>query len=811
MSDNTVTLTGEVARVKFENDSGTWYVLEIQPDNLFDSPFVCTGSAIGLSEGDTLEMTGIWVKKPQWGLQFEMQSYKKILPKSLSGVKTMMVSMLPYVTYTIASELEKKLKTPEAIYEWLGDIENEGDWPKIKGLGDAKLLKIRDKWAVNKNIADLLEYLGGYGITVSAVTRIYKEWGGGSLDRVKRNPYELTDIHGFGWKRVDSLAQEMGVPVDSPLRVEAGIDEAMKLMASDGHVYSDRTNLIRGASDLLGQSVSRDLIDSVITTACQPVGDRTPKLVDEGGRIYRYRVWFSEVETAEKLKTIMVSDSCVPFVDDWDSLRAEFQSMESERLGIDFILTDEQFHAVKSIFESKVLIITGGAGVGKSTIVKMAVWVARKFHIYVDLAAPTGKAAKRLTEVTGDTAKTIHRLLEAKGVNEFGRNAGNTLESDIIVVDEASMIDIGLAYRLTCAIPNKSHLIFIGDPHQLPSVGAGNVLADIIKSGTVGVCALTEIFRQAAENLIVKNSHKIRQGDTSIEFRTPVFNEHGTLANEQADMFYYDLASSGHDPLVVNNFVAMAMAMGYDMDDIVVLSPMRKKGSLASDALNSQLQEKFNPQKYVGGKPTIPEKVIGRDNYRRVFRVGDKVMQISNNYDVNRFNGMSGKIIDHDFVPVSQAGDAWADSDWDNDSFDKDKKYWWVAMDDDTVHYVADDELAAEFVLAYGMSIHKSQGSEYKVVVLVLTKAHYIMLNRRLAYTGVTRASRMLIVVGDWGGISMAIRQDNPTNRRTSLSDRLSSNRATDSTDSYQPEMETKAEPYSMAIADEVGEDEIPF
>ena len=785
-----VTLVGEVDYIKFESADKTFYIFSLLEEKTYKQ-IACKGNLLNLKAGSSVTLHGDWLHDPKWGKQFVVVDYQEILPSSIEGVVAMLSSgILPFIRHSTAQAIATKLDDePEKVYQWLEDVNNEQDWPKIRGLSTKRLKRIRRVWGESQGVAQLLEFLSQYGVTANNAVRIWKEWGGKSLETIKSNPYDLTDIWGFGWAKVDTIALKMGIEADSPMRIMAGIDEVLKMMSSEGHVYSELDGLLSETSKLVknqDKPISDEAILAQVYAGCEAESEnKNPKFVNEDDCIYRFNSYRNEVRIAEFIKNkLSITSTRVTReseIINWDSAKETFESMKSKELGIDFELTDEQFGAVQAIFENNILVITGGAGVGKSTIVEMATWLSHKHRLSYDLAAPTGKAAKRLSEVTKSTASTVHRMLEARGLGEFARNKNNPIHTDIIIVDEFSMVDQTLMAHLTNAVKERTHFILIGDPHQLPSVGAGNILHDTINSGTVPTFHLTKIFRQASENWIVLNSQKIREGNYSdvvseiptpqpLHFRNPVLGPNHEMLNKSPDCFFTE-TENGNGPEKIIQFINYAhKVMGFNFDDICVLSPMRRRGNLGSDQLNVRIQEVFNPQEFEYGQPTKPEKKYGKKGEEKYFRLGDRVMQISNNYQAGRFNGMSGKIVDY--------GKPEVEIDWlsDDDSdleIDENKDYWHVEMDDGKVHYVNETELITEFVLSYSMSIHKSQGSEYPCVILVMTKSHWIMLNRQIFYTGLTRAKQTLFLVGDKQGIQTAIKNDNPINRRTKLAQRL--------------------------------------
>jgi exodeoxyribonuclease V alpha subunit len=592
----------------------------------------------------------------------------------------------------------------------------------VEGIGEKRLDMIRRAWEEQKEIREVMIFLQAHGVSANYAAKIFKEYGRDSLEILRTNPYRLaTDIFGIGFITADKIAEKLGFSKDSPVRVEAGILYVLNRLADEGHVYYPMDSLVEKCLETL-EVAQQDIARAMETI--QAEGRIVIEDLSGGVRaVYLAPFHRAEVLLAARLKMLMQAPSAARRVDAQKAL-----AWVQQRLSI--TLAKLQARAIACALESKVMVITGGPGTGKTTIVNAIIKIASRMGTSVLLAAPTGRAAKRMSEATGREAKTIHRLLEfSPQRGGFQKNEKRPLDCGLLVVDEASMIDTILMHHLVKAVPLTARLILVGDMNQLPSVGAGNVLRDIIDSGAVPVVTLTEIFRQARESLIVVNAHRIRQGIIPPLGPSPAEADFHFLHREDPEA-----AVKTIEGLVKER---IPRSFGLDpMDDIQVLSPMHR-GTAGAENLNTLLQAALNPG----------QTAIVRGN--REFRIGDKVMQIRNNYDKEVFNGDIGRIR----------------------AVDPDTREVTVAFEGRPVPYEPHE--LDELVLAYAVSVHKSQGSEYPAVVIPVLTQHYMLLQRNLIYTAVTRGKRLVVLVGTARAMAIAVKNDRPVNRCSALKERL--------------------------------------
>ena len=626
---------------------------------------------------------------------------------------------------------------------------------KVNGIAKKKLAMITESWERQRTVIKLVRELGDCGVSAALALKAYKEWSGAALDIIKENPYKLTRLHGVGFTTADKIALGMGIAPDDIKRVEAGILHVFEQQASAGHVYLPADVLFGHVNDLF-----RDLLryhpDAEITveqieSAIKQLENEETLVLDsfelpDGtviDAIYTRYSYSAEVGLSEHVLEIngyQMSKMILTFNNaDWAT---KFKEIES---GLGFTLAPTQKEAITTALTSKITVLTGGGGTGKTTITKAVTDELRRLQARVALCSPTGKAATRLEEATGMDASTVHRLLGATGSNSFSYDATNQLDIDYLIVDEASMLDVFLAHALFAATPKTAHILLVGDVNQLPSVGAGAVLSDFIKSGVVPVVRLDTIFRQGKGSLIVTNADRINRGVVDLETHNGVTGK-GDNAGD-----YYHIESPG-GMVTQKTIIDLVTShipnrMGFKPNDIQILAPM-KRGDIGVIALNKALQEKMNPARH--GK-------VEHTTKTGVFRVGDKIIQTRNNYDQEVFNGETGIItmFDEDYS--------------DKGAF---KITFGTGKRAHTVYYES-FELSSEIMLAYALTIHKSQGSEYPCVVLVMSTDHYIMLARNLAYTGLTRAKQTAIVVGQRKAVAVAIKNDKPVRRYTGLQNRL--------------------------------------
>ena len=699
-----------VQRVTYQNPENGYSVFQADVDGIGWQNVVGTFPDIG--EGTTIVANGDWRNDKRYGRQFVVASWREELPSSVLGIENYIGSGLiagigksmakQIVSHFGQQTLEVLDKNPQRLLE-------------VSGIGRKRLKKIQDSWVKQKGVKDVMVFLQGHGISAAYAAKIYKEYGKDSIQKVKENPYCLADdIFGIGFKKADDIASRMGYEKNDMRRCKAGIIYTLNQLAIDGHCYMERCKLIKEAMELLAA-------DERPITEAMSVMELEQGIILDGEDVFLPMYYYSEVGVAKKLGKLMDGK-----IDDADKVDIEKAVSEKSKITYDEV----QIAAIRQAVKSKVMVLTGGPGCGKTFTTNGIIRVFESLKKTVICAAPTGRAAKRMSEATGKDAKTIHRLLEYKPQEGFSRNEDHPLSGDVLIVDESSMIDIMLMNSLMKAVPQKMRLILVGDIDQLPSVGAGNVLRDIIDSGVVPVVRLTRIFRQAQASRIVTNAHKINQGTFP-----DVSN------GKESDFFFIQQDDPDAVAAEIVNLAKnrIPKAYNYGIGDIQVLAPMRR-GVVGTISLNIALQEAINP---VG-------ECISYGSFK--YRLGDKVMQIKNNYDKDVFNGDIGVV----------------------ECVNNDENTMTVLFDGKAVEYEKGD--FGELTLAYATTIHKSQGSEYPVVVMPLMMSHYVMLQRNLVYTGVTRAKKLCIIIGESKALSQSIRNMVVLKRNTKLKERLNEN-----------------------------------
>ena len=658
--------------------------------------------------GAVLDCDGEWKDDKKYGRQFVADSWIEVLPDTTEGIEK-------YLGSGIIRGIGKGMANRIVKHFGLATLHILDDFPdrlcEVQGIGKDKLEKIKTSWEKQKGVRDVMVFLHSHGVSAAYAVKIYKQYGKKSIEKVKENPYCLADdVFGIGFKMADRIASTLGYGMNDIRRCKAGVVYTLKELSNDGHCFAEREQLVSSATTLLsvGRSFISDAIDALV---------EEEKLVLEQGELFLPMYYYSEVGVANKLRR-MLKDG------DKDILKG-FDISKIETGGIQY--DSVQVEAINEAMRSKVMVLTGGPGTGKTTTTLGIIAALETFKKKVLCAAPTGRAAKRMSEATGKNAMTIHRMLGFTPSGGFEHDEDNPLDGDVLIVDEASMIDILLMNSLIKAVPQTMRLIFVGDIDQLPSVGAGNVLRDIIDSGMIPVVRLTRIFRQAMTSRIITNAHKINKG-----LYPDVSN------GKDADFFFIKDTDAEHTAAEIVNLVKnrLPKAYGYEPKDIQVLVPM-KNGAAGTKNLNIILQEAINP---VG-------ECITSGAFK--YRVGDKVMQIRNDYKKNVFNGDIG------FVK----------------EIDTEEHVMTVTFGDEDVEYEKGD--MGELTLSYACTIHKSQGSEYPVVVMPLLMSHYIMLQRNLVYTGVTRAKKLCVIIGDGRAMYQAINNQVVLKRNTRLKERL--------------------------------------
>ena len=726
---STMKLRGVVERITYQNPENGYTVLKCAVKNYNDLVTVI-GNLLDVNVGSVLLIDGNWKVDSKYGRQFVAESWEETLPATVFGIEKYLGSgLIKGVGPKFAKRIVGLFGT-----DTMDVIECDiSRLKEVEGIGEKRIRQIHESWERQKEIKNVMLFLQDHGVSTSFAAKIYRQYGNDSIAKVKENPFRLADdIWGIGFKTADSIAEKLGIGKEAFVRLRSGIMYTLSSLADEGHVYSYKGQLIKRATELLEAEES-----SIVMTLDQMLADKDvisePVSEEKGDAIYLPPFYYAEVGVAAKIRKLLQNPAQDRL---WTSLMEARKRTGNRALSIDVkkieakigMEYDEiQADAIRQAAVSKIMILTGGPGTGKTTTTKGIISAYQSFGLKILLAAPTGRAAKLMTETTGLEAKTIHRLLECKPPEGYQKNEENPLEGDVLIVDECSMIDLVLMNSLLKAIPAGMRVVLVGDIDQLPSVGAGNVLRDLIDSGMVPVIRLTRIFRQAQTSRIIMNAHRINEGQMP------------DLSNGKETDFFFTTKEDPEEAVrEIVSLVQHKLSRYYrtPSSQIQVLTPMQK-GVVGATNLNLALQEALNPQ---------------GDGLRRsgfIFRRDDKVMQIRNNYDKEVFNGDIGII----------------------ESVDLQNRTLKVNFDQHVVEYESSE--LDELVHAYATTIHKAQGSEYPIVVMPVLMNHYVMLQRNLIYTGITRAKKILVMVGTRKALACAVRNVTVHRRNTLLKERL--------------------------------------
>jgi len=658
----------------------------------------------GVNVGETVKLYGEWTNHSQYGRQFKIDKFETVYPGTITGIQKYLGSgLIKGIGPKMSERIVDKFKG-KTLYVIENDVDRVAE---VNGIGDKRVKMIKEGWEEQKEVKNIMIFLQSHNISTTFATKIYKTYEQDAIKVVKENPYQLTyDIWGIGFKTADKIAASLGITGDDYRRVRAGIIYALNESSNNGHVYLPFNKLLKECKRLIDVKISRD--NSVFQDLIE-----NEDIIKKDDRIYLPSLYYAEQGVEKRIKQHLSSPPEI-----------KKDKIRKLRLNADFY-SEEQLEAIRKSIKEKIVIITGGPGTGKTTALKGIIDVHQQLESNIRLCAPTGRAAKRMNEVIGLDAKTIHRLLEYKPrSHSFKYNENKPLKADLLVIDEVSMIDIVLMNSVLKALHEDTILILVGDVDQLPSVGPGNVLRSLIDSDQIPVVSLTKIFRQAEKSKIVTNAHRINKG---------YFPDIGNRSN--SDFFFLEEEDPEKVQKLICDLVKKRLPDKYKLDpikDIQVLTPMYR-GETGASQLNDLLQEELNP---------------GQEHLNRGgnhYKVGDKVMQLRNNYDKEIFNG------DHGFIHRINKVDQFVE----------------IEFDDRIVEFEYPD--LSELTLAYAISIHKSQGSEYPCVVMPLTTQHYIMLQRNLLYTGITRAKELLVIVGTKKALAIATKNNKVSRRYTSL------------------------------------------
>ncbi len=716
-----VELKGQIERITYYNEENGYTVARLKAEGRTGLVTI-VGTLLGLNPGEVLKLKGEWQSHPKYGEQFKIVSHESVMPATALGIERYLRSgMIKGIGPVMAKRLVTKFGT-----ETLNVIERDIErLTEVEGIAEKRIEMIKNAWSTQKEIRDVMVFLQGHGVSPAYAVKIFKQYGGEAISKVRENPYRLAEeVFGIGFITADRIAEQLGIAKDSLIRARAGIQHILSRLSDEGHVYFPFDRLVEECEKVL--EIERSIIIEAMESASADrriVIEEMERFGGEGRGVYLAPFHVSEQGIARRMKDLLTFPRQLPLIN-----RENILASAEKDLGL--ALSEQQARAVRDSTEGKVMVITGGPGTGKTTITRAIIAIQAQMGRRVMLAAPTGRAARRLGEATRHEARTIHRLLEfSPRDGKFKRDEDNPLEADTLVIDEASMIDTILMYHLLKAVPLHATLILVGDVDQLPSVGAGNVLKDIISSGVVPVVRLNEIFRQSRESMIVVNAHRVNSGQMPIMGKEGGRRDFHFIEVKEPDAALAEVVGLCRERIPAR--------FGYHgVDDIQVLTPMHR-GTVGAVSLNAELQKQLNPSK--------DEIVRGG----RTFRKGDKVMQIRNNYDKDVYNGDIGRIV----------------------KIDREEQEVQVNFEGKLVGY--DFSELDEIILSYATSVHKAQGSEYPAVVMPILTQHFLLLQRNLLYTGITRGRKLVVLVGTKKALSIAVHNNKTQLRYTLLKQRL--------------------------------------
>ena len=709
-------IDGIVEHLIYVGEHDSFAVVSIKPDNA-PKPIVAVGNLVGVVPGEVLRLWGAWERRKKYGLRFSVHNFVTRIPASHKAIESYLASgLIKGIGPIYAARIVKKFgeetidivdKHPERLLE-------------VEGIGRKRLELIISTWREQLKIRELMIFLQEHDISASLGKRIYRYYGDQAITILTTNPYQLViDVRGIGFKTADQIATKLGIAKDSPQRIEAGVLHCLDEAKDEGHTYLPEADLIDAACKLL--EVPMESIEVAIASLRSLQKIKVVTLPNDIHAIFLSWLYTCEKQVSEALRIISRTGKFIPRIDADDEI-VNYEKTHN------FTFATEQKEALRRTLRGGITVITGGPGTGKTTIVRALLRILEKYGLRVLLASPTGRAANRLSETTSRPAATIHRMLKYDPAQDiFDFNGANPLPADFIIVDETSMLDIWLAHKLLIAVSPMTSIVFVGDVDQLPAVGPGNFLKDLIESGAIPVIRFTEIFRQAQRSMIVTNAHRINHGEFPM-----IYPRKGKGVG---DFFFIERTDAEEALRTIKVLVKERIPERFGfhpVEDIQVISPMYR-GVVGVDNLNTQLQELLNPGKdiFIGGF--------------RKFRIGDKVLQLKNNYDKDVFNGDVGVI----------------------ETVNLEDQVVQVRFGNRIVEYQGDE--IDQLTFAYAISVHKSQGSEYKAVVIPIHQQHYIMLQRNLLYTAITRAKKLVCLVGTKQAIAMAVRNEKVRARNSAL------------------------------------------